>query len=326
MKCLVTGGNGFLGRYIVEMLLERGDEVISLGRSPQPELHCLGVTIMQGDICDKAFLLKACKGVDVVFHTAAMAEMWGKWEDFYAINVTGTVNIIDACRKNNVERLIYTSSPSVVFGQDDLENVNEETSYPEQYLAFYPHTKALAEKKVLEENGKGLLTCALRPHLIFGPRDNHLLPRVLDRARAGKLKVVGAGKNLVDVVYVENAAKAHIDAADHLFEGSQACGSAYFISQGEPVNLWSWINDILISKGIKPVKKSVSYWVAFRIGTLLEILYALLRIAGEPPMTRFIASQLAKSHYFDISRARKEIGYSPSIDTKTGLRITLDSL
>jgi nucleoside-diphosphate-sugar epimerase len=179
----------------------------------------------------------------------------------------------------------------------------------------------MAERMVLEASGRdGLLTCALRPHLIWGPRDQHLIPRLLDRARQGKLRRVGDGKNLVDMIYVENAAEAHLQAADALQGGSPVAGRAYFLSQGEPVNCWRWINEILALAGLPPITKSISYPAAYAVGTVLEGAYKLLGRTDEPRMTRFLAAQLATSHWFDISRARSDFGYSPRVSTDEGMQ------
>lgn len=322
MKTLVTGGGGFLGKYIVEKLISRGVSVLSLSRSRYNELDTLGVESVQGDIRSFDDVNKACKGIDTVFHVAALAGIWGRKKDFFDINVTGTENVIRVCKENNVRKLIYTSSPSAIFGKDDIKGKTEaECPYPEEYLCEYARTKALAEQKVLAANGRdGLLTVSLRPHIIWGPRDNHLIPRIIERARRRKLKKVGDLTNLVDIVYVENAADAHLNAADKLIDGSPVCGKAYFISQGEPVNLWSWIDNLLAMAGAPKIEKGVSYKAAYMAGSVLEAAYNIFHIENEPPMTRFLAAQLAKSHYFDISTARNELGYAPKISTEEGLK------
>lgn len=320
MKALVTGGGGFLGRYIVEQLLSRGDSVRVLGRSRYPELEQLGVETVQADIRDEAAVVKGCEKVDIVFHAASLPVLWGKWEELYSINVDGTKNVLKGCRVQGVSRLVYTSTPSVVYHQTDLCAVDEAYPYPDRYICYYPQTKSIAERLALGANGEGgLLTTALRPHLIWGPRDRHLIPKVLERARARQLFIVGDGSNRVDITYVENAALAHLLAADHLKAGSPVAGQSYFISQGEPVNLWEFINQLLESLGIPKITKSVSYGSAWSIGALSEFLYGIFPLRGEPRMTRFLASQLARSHYFDISRARRDFGYSPRVSTLEGL-------
>ncbi len=320
MKALVTGGGGFLGSAIVRKLHERGDEVYVLGRGDYPQVVPFVKRFFQTDIRDGAAVAQACGGMDVVFHTAALAGIWGKRSDFRSINVGGTRNTIEACRANGVHRLVYTSSPSVVFGGNDLCGVSESTPYPSNHLAAYPETKAAAEQMVLAANSSTLATVALRPHLIFGPGDPHLIPRVIDRARRGRLVQVGDGKNLVDVTYIDNAATAHIQAADALTPESHCAGHAYFISQGEPVMLWPWLNDLLDRVGAPKVTRSISFRRAYSAGAFFELGYRAFGVVREPPMTRFLATQLAKSHYFDLSSARRGFGYEPIVSTADGVR------
>ncbi len=327
MKILVTGGGGFLGRYIVEQLLARGDQVRVLARRRYPDLERAGVEMVQGDVRNADVVDVACREIDAVIHTAAVAGIWGPWKHFYEINTLGTHHVVAACHKHRVGRLVYCSSPSVTFDGGDQENVDESAPYPQRWLCHYPHTKALAEQHVLASNGENeLLTCALRPHLIWGPRDQHLIPRLLDRARRGQLMRVGDGKNLIDMVYVENAAAAHIQALDALRPGSPVCGRAYFISQGEPVNCWEWINQILALASLPPVRRSLSFGAAWRLGAAMEALYTALQISREPRMTRFLAAQLAKHHYFNINRARTDFGYAPKISTADGMQRLAASL
>ena len=326
MLALVTGAGGFLGRYIVEQLLARGDRVRGFARGDYPELSNQGVRMIRGDLRDAEAVAAACREVDVVFHVAGVAGIWGPWEHFYSINTLGTRNVVDGCRQAGVGRLVYTSSPSVTFDERDQCGVDESAPYPTRWLCHYPHSKALAEQQVLAANDTVLATCALRPHLIWGPRDDHLIPRLLARARSGRLRRVGDGTNLIDVVYVENAAAAHLQAADALSPGSPVAGRAYFISQGEPVNCWAWINEILALAELPPVTKSISARSAYRLGAAMEIIYRLLRKKSEPPMTRFLAAELSTSHYFDITRARKHFGYDPQISTATGMQRLADEL
>ncbi|MEZ6119319.1 MAG: NAD-dependent epimerase/dehydratase family protein [Pirellulaceae bacterium] len=326
MRCLVTGAGGFLGEYIVEKLVARGDAVRTLARGSYAGLEKLGVEVRRGDIRDAQTVYAACEDIDCVFHTAAVAGIWGPWEHFHSINTQGTKNVIDACWHHRVPKLVFTSSPSVTFDGTDQCGVDESAEYPKKWLCHYSHTKALAEQLVIAANGQdGLLTCSLRPHLIWGPRDNHLIPRLLQRAKDGKLRIVGDGKNLVDIVYVENAADAHLLAADSLKPGSNTCGQNYFISQGEPVNCWDWINEILVRADLKPVSKKISKEAAWHMGHGMEVVYQLLGWSSEPRMTRFLAAQLATSHYFDIQRARCDFGYVPQISTQEGMRRLVNS-
>jgi 2-alkyl-3-oxoalkanoate reductase len=298
----------------------RGDRVRALCRGRYPELDALGVETVRADLRDRSAVVEACRGVDGVFHVAAKAGIWGPWKQYHDINVLGTQHVIDGCLEHGVGRLVYSSSPSVTFDGSDQCGVDESAPYPKRWLCHYPHSKALAEELVLCANGRaGLLTCSLRPHLIWGPRDRHLIPRLLDRARRGRLRRVGDGTNLIDMVYVENAAAAHLLAADALRPGAPPAGRAYFITQGEPVNCWGWIDEILALAGLPPVEKSISRQAAWRLGALMEAAYALLRLPGEPPMTRFLAAQLATSHYFGIRRAREDFGYRPAVSTEEGM-------
>jgi nucleoside-diphosphate-sugar epimerase len=320
MRALVTGGGGFLGRAIVEQLLATGVQVRTLARSDYPQLERAGAECLRGDIRDRASVERACAEVDVVHHTAALAGIWGPWKDYYDINVRGTQNVIAACRARGVGKLVFTSSPSVTFDGVAQENVDESAPYATRWLCHYAHTKALAEHAVLAANGPELATCALRPHLIWGPNDPHLIPRLIERARQGALRRVGDGTNRIDMVYVDNAARAQLLAADSLGPDSPVAGKAYFISQGEPVNCWSWINEILKLAGLPPLERSISVPAAWMAGAVLEGIYGLLRLPGEPRMTRFLASQLGTSHYFNIGAARRDLHYTPQVSTTEGMR------
>lgn len=321
MKALVTGAGGFLGRYVVEQLRERGDWVRAFSRHRYEELDRLGAETVVGDLRDRDAVLRACHGMDVVFHAAAVAGLGGAWRHYFDINTVGTRHVVHGCLKGNVPRLVYTSSPSVTFDGSSQCGMDESAPYPRRWLAHYPHSKALAEQAVLEANGtRGLLTCSLRPHLIWGPRDRHLIPRLLERARSGRLRRVGDGTNLIDMIYVENAAEAHLQAADALQPGSPVAGRAYFLSQGEPVRCWGWIDELLAMAGLPPVAKAISLQTAWRIGWLFECIWLALRLRSDPPMTRFLAAQLATSHYFDITAARRDFGYVPNISKEEGMR------
>lgn len=321
MRALVTGAGGFLGLYLVEMLLARGDRVRTVSRQRYAELDRAGVEAVQGDLRDARLAADVCRDCDVVYHAAGVAGIWGPWRHYYGINTVATRNIVAGCREHGVPKLVYTSSPSVTFDGGDQRGVDESVPYPRRWLCHYPHTKALAEQHVLESNGSaGLRTCALRPHLIWGPRDRHLIPRLLARARQGQLRRVGDGTNLIDMVFVENAARAHLLAADALEAGSPVSGRAYFITQGEPVNCWDWIGEILALAGAPTVHKRISFAAAWRLGAVCELAYGLLGVAREPRMTRFLAAQLAKDHYFDIRRAREDFGYAPQVSSAEGLR------
>jgi nucleoside-diphosphate-sugar epimerase len=323
MRVLVTGGGGFLGSGITKALLKEDNEVSVMGRGRYPLLPA-SVKILQGDIRDSEFVNLSLKNIDTVFHTAAIPGIWGK--DFFSINVQGTENIINACQNNSVRRLIFTSSPSVVFGNESLEGVDESIPYPEEYLCDYPRTKALAEKMVLHANNTNLSTVAIRPHLIWGPGDPHLVPRLLEKARKNKLVQVGDGNNKVDILYIDNAVSAHLRACESLLGDANISGKAYFVSDGKPVVLWDWINQLLVQMGRPIVSRKISHKNAMRLGAFLEGVYGLFGIKSEPPMTQFLASQLSTSHYFDISRAKKDFNYEPLVSHEEGMKKLIHSL
>jgi len=300
-------------------LRERGDEVCSFSRNPHPELTEMGVEHCRGELADAGAVKRAAEGCDIIFHVAAKAGVWGPYEEFYRANVLGTKHVIDACRLHGIKRLVYTSSPSVVFDGSDMEGVDESVPYPEHFEAFYPQTKAEAEQLVLQANDQTLATVALRPHLIWGPEDNHLVPRILARGAKGALRKLGSRECLVDTVYIDNAALAHLQAADHLAVGSVVAGKAYFLSQGEPLPIWDVVNRILDAGGLPPVTRIISPSLAYTIGAILEKVYGLLNLKGEPRMTRFVAKELSTSHWFDLSAARNDFGYQPEVTFDEGI-------
>ncbi len=319
MRVLVTGGGGFLGRGICRRLVERGDDVRSIARGEYPELHAMGVEALRGDIADADAVLAAAEGCDAIVHTAAKAGDWGSRDSYHRPNVIGTHNVLEACRTHRVGKLVYTSTPSVVHAGGDIEGVDETAPYPDHFEAWYPETKAIAERLVLEANGPSLSTVALRPHLVWGPGDNHLTPKILERGAAGRLRRIGKQPKLIDVVYIDNAVDAHILALDRLEPGAACAGKAYFISQGKPVSTWQMIDDLLAAGGLPPTEKRVSLGTALVAGTLIEWAWRLLPLQGDPPMTRFLARQLATAHWYDISAAQRDLGYTPKVSIEEGL-------
>ena len=326
MKVLVTGGNGFLGGAIVRELKARGHTVASASRRPSAELQKLGVRTLTCDLRNREHVERAVEGHEAVVHTAALTGIHGHTLDFVRTNVEGTELLLDAARRHGVKAFVYTSSPSVVFDGKDHRNADESLPYPRRYLADYPRTKALAERKVLAASTATLPTLALRPHLVLGPGDTNLLPRLVARARAGKLLQVGDGTNEVSFTWIENAAVAHADALERLAPGAACAGKAYFVCQKEPVKLWPWLTELFTAAGVPPPKDRLSRTSARLAGTACELLWKLLRRTSEPPMTRFLALQLATSHSYSIAALERDLGYRERVGTAEATRRLVELL
>ncbi len=322
MKVLVTGGGGFLGQAICQLLVARGYEVASFNRGLYPPLEALGVRQIRGDLADADAMRTAAHGIDAIFHNAAKAGAWGSYESYRLANVVGTQNVLAACRAHGIAQLVYTSTPSVTHrASHPVEGGNEvNTPYGEHFKAAYPITKTIAEKMVLAANDGTLATVAVRPRLIWGPGDNQLLPRLVERAKAGRLRFVGDGNNLIDSTFIANAAQAHLDAFDHLGIGAACAGRAYFISNGDPRTARETVNALLAAARAPEVRGTIPFGIAFGIGAVMEGLWKVLPLRGEPPMTRFLAEQLATAHWYDISAARRDLGYVPQVSFDEGLR------
>ncbi len=331
---LVTGGGGFVGRALVLQLVKEGYNCGVIGRGIYPDLQERGVCLHQGDLADGVFVENVLKRgytgenerYDTVFHVASLTGIWGDYTSYYQTNVVGTENLISACLANKVQRVIYTSTPSVVFARKDIIEGDETLPYPEKFLCHYAKTKAMAEKIVLDVDQKKCRTCAIRPHLVWGPGDPHLVPRLLERARFAKLQKVGKTDNMVDITYIDNVVHAHMLAAKELCGAGKCAGNAYFIGQENPVNLWDWIDELLRQTDHKPIERTVPFQVAYGAGALLEVLYTLAGKDGEPRMTRFLACQLAKSHYFSHKKAETDFGYTPRVSMEEGMENLLQWL
>ena len=329
MRAIVTGGGGFLGRRIVELLRTRGDDVRVVARQRYPSVEALGATGIAADIRDAAAVRAALEGADVAFHVAGRTGYWGPKAAFWSANVEGTRVVLDAARHCGVPRLVYTSTPSVAGYARDVENGSPMLPYAAVHESAYAESKCVAEQLVLAANGSGIATVALRPHLIIGPGDNHLMPRVVRRAarESGGLRMVGDGRNRVDLTYIDNAAWAHIDAADALAGPGVACaGKPYFISNDQPVVLWEWLNQLLRDLDLPPVTRSFSLRTMRLAGTLIELLWRVLRVGKEPPITRFLAGALARSHWYDMEPARRDLGYRVRVPMEEATRRTVQWL
>ena len=327
MKVLVTGAGGFLGNAICKYLRFANVDVVGFARGDYPELQQLGVTLIKGDLADPVTVCNALKGCDLVFHVASKAGVWGSKDSYFKPNVDGTNNIIEGCKKQGIKYLVYTSTPSVTFTGCDENGIDESTPHASHFLNYYGQSKSIAEKLVLKNNSDDFKTTALRPHLIWGPGDPHLAPRVFERAAAGKLKLVGKTDKLIDTIYIDNAVYAHLLAAlDLVSEHPKSAGKAYFLSNDEPITMAEMLNRLLACKSLPSVNKRVSSQLAYVAGFVLENIYLLMGKTEEPIMTRFVARQLSTSHYFDISAAKKDLGYNALISIDQGMQKYKSSL
>ena len=319
MRALITGGGGFLGAALARKLRERGDSVRVFGRGAYADLEAFGIECAQGDICDYETLKAACDDRDVVFHVAAKVGLWGPYEGFHAVNVDGTKNVLRACLETGIRKLVFTGSPSVVFHGGDVDGVDESAPYPEKFDSFYSQTKALSERMVLAANHETLATVSLRPHFIWGPGDRNLLPRVVAKQRAGRLYRIGDENKLVDTIYIDDCVDAHILAAIQLTPASEIAGKAYFLSGGDPRPFWEIVDRMLGAAGLPPVKKRMSKRLAFVLAGVCEGTWRALGLRSEPPLTTFLVHTLTTSHWFDISAAKRELGWKPKVKIEDGM-------
>lgn len=321
MKVLVTGGGGFIGTAMAKRLREEGHTVRTLARGDYPALTALGCEAVRADVADAAAVLRAADGVELVFHVAAKAGVWGPRDAYVQANVVGTQNVVDACLAAGVPKLVHTSSPSIAFAGKDLEGVDASMPLPPEsaYVADYPRTKAVAERIVRAANSPALATVALRPHLVWGPGDNHLVPRIVARAKTGRLRIIGDGTAKIDATFIDNAAEAHLAAAKGLSHDGPVGGNAYFVSNGEPIAIGAMINRIVDAAGLPPVTGHIPFGVAHAVGAVSEFIYGALRIEREPFMTRFMAEQMATAHWFDISACARDFGWVPRVSMDEGM-------
>lgn len=319
MKILVTGGTGFLGSHLATALLAQGHEVTLLGRDfagVQPQLAA-GARPLAVDLRNRTAVMAAAAGQDLVYHVSALSTAWGRWTDFYQSNVEGTRAVVDGCLQHGVERLIYVSSPSVIFDGHDHHNIDESHPYPRRFASAYAATKKIGEDLVNAAPRQGLPTVILRPKAIFGPGDRALLPRLIERARQGRLPQIGNGRNLVDLTYVENVVHALLLAA----QVDAAVGKTYFITNGEHCPLWPTIRTVLARLHLSPKLRPLPVGTALLIARLLELMAG--GTGREPLLTRYTVGILARTQTYNISAAQHDLGYQPLVSVAEGLERTL---
>lgn len=327
MHILVTGAGGFIGFELTKRLMALEYKVTTISRNFYSSLEDLGVTQLQFDLTNNPSQLKKIlekhhhtQPIKVIFHVASKVSMWGKWIDFYKTNVVATENLVKVAQELNIKSFVYTSTPSVVYSGNHLNHENEKLPYTTSKESLYAYSKSIAERFVLKQNSKSFKTIALRPHLVFGQGDKNLIPTILKKAQTKKLRIIGSGKNLVDITYIDNVIDAHICALNALENSQKARGEAFFIGQG-PTDLWSFIDLVLEKKGLEKVRKKIPYRLAYVMSFLCELIYSILFLSNkEPPSTRFVVNQLSKNHYFDHQKAKSLLNWQPNISTEEGLR------
>ncbi len=311
MRVLVTGASGMLGRATATELLGRGDEVTVLQRRPAG-LPCREVL---GDVADPAVVGRAARGQDAVVHLAAKVDVTGPWAEYEHANVAGTRAVVTACRSAGVGRLVHVSSPSVAHAGAALAGVGADPADPARARGHYSRSKAVAERDALAADSASLAVLAVRPHLVWGPGDTQLVGRVIERARAGRLPVIGSGTALIDTTYVDNAATALAAAVD-------ACGpvhgEALVVSNGEPRPVAEMLARLCRAAGVPGPRGRVPFRVAWGAGAAAEAVWAATRRRSTPPLTRFLAEQLATGHWFDQRRTRAALGWRPHVPLEEG--------
>lgn len=324
---LVTGGCGFLGRFLVDALVRRGDRVTVLDHRVDPWRD--DVAFVSADICDPDAVARACEGQTEVFHNASLVHTrHSRVEQVRAVNEGGARNVLAGCRRHGVPRLVYVSSASVVYEGRDIERGDESLPYARSFLAPYAETKRIAEEEILRASGDGPLTCAIRPHMIFGPGDTRLLPAILAKARDGSLRfTVGRGDRLNDFTYVTNIVDALLAADERLQPGSPVAGQAYFITNGEPINFWEFVRRVLVGLGYPPPRLRIPYAVAYAAAAARETFDTLVRggtLHAEEGLSRFSIRYICTHHYFSHAKATRDLDYRPQIGLMDGIRRTVE--
>lgn len=316
-RVLVTGATGFLGGHVVRALLERGVQVRAMGRSLKPgmALASEGADFCPVDLRDRPATMAACRGVTAVVHAGALSSAWGKYKDFYDINVTGTENVLAGCREHGVARIVYISSPSVMSRHESQVGLDESYPLPERFVSDYSETKALAEKAVRKAQAEGIDTVILRPKAIYGPGDTAIFPRITEAVSRGRFPILGAGDTVTNITHVDDVVQAVLLA----LESDKAPGKVYVITGDEDVNLLDAVRRISDEMGYPPLRRKIPVARAMRIGGLIEDAWRLLRLGGEPPLTRYKVSIMGYSQTYDIGAARRDLGYEPKVTWQEGV-------
>ncbi len=317
MKVLVTGAGSLLMGSVAVALAARGDEVVCLQRRAVTFSGGAAVRQAQGDVRDESAVIAALAGCDAIVHGAARVGVLGTWDEFRSVNVDGTENLLRAARAAGVSQFVHVSTPSVAHAGDALVGAGAQPAVTGRKGAFYAESKAVAEGLALASNGEDLAVVAVRPHLVWGPRDTQLVGRIVERAAAGRLAIVGSGSALIDSTYIDNAIDALVASLDAVRPGSVCAGRAYVIANGEPRTVRELLEGICVAAGVPFVPREVPLRFALGVGSVVERLWPRLR-DDEPPITRFLAEQLGTAHWFDPRPARDELGWAPTVSLDEG--------
>ena len=319
MRVLVTGGSSLIGAGVAAALVARGDDVTVQQRSRSAALAQLDVRQELGDIRDPDVVQTAADGCDAIVHLAAKVGVVGEWEEYRSINVDGTRNVIAAAQRRGIGRVVHVSSPSVAHGGEPIIGGGADEPMLGRRHAWYPESKAMAEIDALRAASDELGVVAIRPHLVWGPGDTQLVGRIVERAAAGRLALVGGGRALVDTTYIDNAVDGVVAALDSVVPGAPCSGRAYVVSNGEPRTIRELVEGICRAAGVPFEPRSVSLRVGRSVGAAVERIWPLLRRDDEPPLTQFLAEQLGTAHWFDPRPARDDLGWTPSVSIDDGL-------
>ena len=328
-KILVTGGCGFIGRNLVDGFADKGFEVTVADLKPKAFRD--DVTFLDLDITDRQALVEASKGMDTIVHNASLVQTKNTNPGIlWKVNYGGTVNVIETCRANGIKRLVYISSASAVYEGEDIRNGDESLPYSRISQAAYADSKIQAEKDILAFSGSdGVNACAIRPHVVYGPEDNRFIPNILEKAAAGKLKVeIGKRDKLSDFTYVSNMVDAVLAAEERLVDGSPVCGQAYFVTNGEPMAFFEFVERFMLAVGYPRIKRRVPYWLVYGVATISE---AIAFFKGGDPgpedgISRFAVRYMVTDHYYSIEKARRDLDWEPKVSLDEGIRLTADYL